>query len=108
MISGEPVIVIRAGKIVEKAMRIQRLDLDSLTAMLREKNLYSIADVDYAIFAVNGKLAVLLKEVKQPVTKTDINVTGKSKVYPVPTEIIVDGKILPEKLNLDIHWVNKQ
>jgi uncharacterized membrane protein YcaP (DUF421 family) len=111
IVSGDPVSVIKAGKIVDKALSRDQLDLDALMAMLREKNIFSIAEVDYAIFETNGKLSVLPKEGKQPVTKTDMNVPGKSKVYPIPTEIIVDGKILPEnleKLKLDTNWVNQQ
>jgi uncharacterized membrane protein YcaP (DUF421 family) len=111
VVSGDPIIIIKDGKIVDKPLRKQQLDLDTLMTMLREKNIFSIAEVDYAIFETNGKLSVLPKEGKQPVTKTDMNVSKKSKVYPIPTEIIVDGKILPknlEKLNLDTDWVNNQ
>ena len=111
VVSGDPVIVIKDGKIAEKALRIHRLDLDTLTSMLRQKNIFSISVVDYAIFETNGRLTVLLKENKQPVTKSDMSISSESKVYPIPTEIIVDGKILPdslEKLNLDIDWVNSE
>ncbi|MFA1819944.1 YetF domain-containing protein [Virgibacillus oceani] len=111
IVSGDPVIVIKEGKIVDKALRRQQLDLDALMAMLREKNVFSIAEVDYAIFEANGKLSVMLKQGKQPVTKIDMNIPGKCRVYPIPIEIIVDGKVIPEnleKLNLDINWVNEQ
>src|SRR5690625_3561374 len=86
IVSGDPVIVIKEGQIVDKELRKQQLDLDALMSLLREKNIFSIADVDFAIFETNGKLSVMPKENKQPVTKMDMNIPGKSKVYPLPTE----------------------
>ena len=41
----------------------------------------------------------------------DMNIPEKSKVFPIPTEIISDGKVLTknlEKLNLDINWITQQ
>ncbi|WP_412965640.1 YetF domain-containing protein [Fredinandcohnia sp. 179-A 10B2 NHS] len=110
--TGTPQIVIKDGKIVEKSLRKLRLDLDSLTAMLRQKNIFSMTDVNYAILETDGKLSVMLKEEKLPVTKKDMNIlSGSQKVYPLPTEIVSDGKVLTKnlsKLNLDQEWLTKQ
>ncbi|WP_096271153.1 YetF domain-containing protein [Paucisalibacillus globulus] len=111
VVTGDPTIIIKEGKIVHKALRSSRLDLDSLTAMLRQKNIFSIADVDYAIFETDGKLSVLPKEPKKPLTKSDMNVPNTPKVYPIPTEVISDGKVLTSnlhKLRLDLNWLNQQ
>jgi uncharacterized membrane protein YcaP (DUF421 family) len=111
VVTGDPAIVIKEGKIVEKTLRSNRLDLDSLNAMLRQHNIFSMADVDYAIFETNGKLSVLPKDNKKPVTKSDMNIPIKPKVFPIPTEVISDGKILTknlEKLNIDKNWVYQQ
>lgn len=48
--------MIKEEKIIERALRSSRLD------------------VDYAIFETNGKLSVMPKEPKQPVTKSDMNI----------------------------------
>lgn len=111
VITGDPVIVIKEGKMVEKALCSSRLDIDSLMAMLRQNNIYSMADVDYAIFETNGKLSVLPKEIKKPVTRSDMNIPIRQKVFSIPTEIISDGKILKanlEKLKLNQEWVHHQ
>ncbi|MDQ0231642.1 uncharacterized membrane protein YcaP (DUF421 family) [Metabacillus malikii] len=52
--TGDPIIVIKEGKIVERALKKSRLDLDALNTMLRQKNIFAVADVDYAIFETNG------------------------------------------------------
>ena len=64
VVKGDPVIIIKEGKIIDRTLRSSRLDLDTLNAMLRQQNIFSIADVDYAIFETNGKLSVLPKEIK--------------------------------------------
>jgi uncharacterized membrane protein YcaP (DUF421 family) len=109
--TGDPIIVIKEGKIVESALRKSRLDVDALNAMLRQKNIFSLADVDYAIFESNGKLSVMPKETKQPLTKSDMNIMTQIKKYPLPTEVITDGRILSNnlsKLNLDEIWLEQQ
>jgi uncharacterized membrane protein YcaP (DUF421 family) len=80
-VTGDPIILIKEGKIVEKALRQTRVDLDSLKAMIRQKNVFYLADVDYAIFETNGKLSVLKKEQKQFVTKNDLGVTIPTKKW---------------------------
>jgi uncharacterized membrane protein YcaP (DUF421 family) len=109
--TGDPIIVIKEGKIVERALRKSRLDVDALNAMLRQKNIFSLADVNYAFFETNGNLSVLPKETKQPLTKSDMNIMTQTKQYPLPTEVITDGRILSSnlsKLNLDEQWLEQQ
>lgn len=112
LVTGDPIIVIKEGKIIERALRSSRLDLDSLSAMLRQKNVFSMADVDYAIFETNGKLSVMKKEMKQSLTKADMNIMNtRPKVFPIATEVITDGKVITDnlsKLNLDWKWIEQQ
>lgn len=111
-IEGEPLILIKNGRIMEKSLRKVRLDIDALNAMLRQKSVFSLADVEYAIFETNGKLSVMKKENKQLVTKSDLNIKNySSRIYPVPTGVISDGKVNFEnlsKLNLTEEWLNQQ
>ena len=110
--SGNPIIVIKDGNIIRKALTKSRLELDTLKTMLRQKNIFNISDVEYAIFEVNGQLSILPKETMQPVTKTDMNISNtKNNLYSITTEVVVEGKILSEnlsKLNLDENWLEQQ
>ncbi|QTM98839.1 DUF421 domain-containing protein [Sediminibacillus dalangtanensis] len=111
VVTGTPITVIKEGKIIEDAMQKSRLDLDSLKAMLRQKNVFSLKDVDYAIFETNGKLSVMKKQDKQSVNKSDMMVGSQPTTYPLATEVVSDGKILSQnlsKLNLDNAWLEKQ
>jgi len=107
LLIGSPIILIKEGKIIAQALHKCRLDLDSLKAMLRQKSVFSIAEVDYAIFETDGKLSVLKKETGEHVTKENINKT-KKKLVPFPLEMIMDGNINKENianLGLDNNWL---
>src|SRR5690606_629631 len=111
IITGDPVIVIKDGKIDEKALSSCRLDVDSLTAMLRQQNIFSFVDIDYAIFETHDNRSVLLMESKKTVIKKDMNISVQPKVYPIATEVISDGKIIQsnvKKLKLDEKWIDMQ
>lgn len=110
--NGQPLIVVKNGKVMENSLRKARLDIDSLSALLRQKNVFAMADVDYAVFETGGKLSVLKKEIKQSVTKGDMNLVGTTpKVYPVATKVITDGVVNRKNLsalNLDMNWLEQQ
>ncbi|WP_053220214.1 YetF domain-containing protein [Virgibacillus senegalensis] len=110
-VTGSPITVIKEGKIVEDGLKESRLDLDSLKALLRQKNVFSLKDVDYAVFETNGKLSVMKKQEKQSVTKSDMKVGSQPKTYTIATEVVSDGRILSNnlsKLNLDNAWLEQQ
>jgi uncharacterized membrane protein YcaP (DUF421 family) len=112
IVEGQPVIVIKEGKVMENELRKLRLDMNALNALLRKKNVFSIEEVDYAILETDGKLSVMKIDDKQPLTKKDMNVRKvKTNLYPIPTEIISDGKFNEKnlsKLKIDESWVLKQ
>ncbi|MTT32849.1 DUF421 domain-containing protein [Terrilactibacillus sp. BCM23-1] len=97
LLNDEPTIIIKKGKIMKKAMVAEKLNLDDLTMLLRNNNVFSMADVDYAILEPNGELSVLKKEEKELLTKKDANVQIHYSRY-IPTELIVDGKIVEKNL----------
>lgn len=89
ILDGKPVIIIKNGIINFKNMVDQRYTLDDLLLQLREKDVRSIDEVDYAILETNGKLSVFKKEDKDKST------------YPLP--IILDGSV-----NFDnLYGINK-
>lgn len=61
-VDGKPTIIINRGKIDEHEMRRQRYNFDDLMSQLREKDIRSIADVEFAILEASGKLSVIEKE----------------------------------------------
>ncbi|RDZ04518.1 DUF421 domain-containing protein [Priestia megaterium] len=110
LLDGQPTIVIKNGKILEKTLAGLRLNMDDLSMLLREKNIFSTQEVDYAVLEPDGQLSVLKKVDQQSVTKKDLKVEAVKPLY-VPTEIIVDSKVIVrnlEELNLSQNWLEKQ
>lgn len=109
-IDGQPVTVIKEGKIFENELRKLRLDIDDLTMLLREQMIFSMQDVESAVFESNGKLSIMLKEDKQPVTKKDQNIVTVRPRY-IPMELISDGQIVEDNFKeagVSIGWLKGQ
>jgi len=101
-LDGQPIILIKKGEIQQKALKKERLNIDDLTMMLRTNNVFSITEVDYAIIEPNGDLSILKQELKEGVTRADMNIKPTYPKY-MPSALITDGRIIMKNLKeLDI------
>jgi uncharacterized membrane protein YcaP (DUF421 family) len=110
LLDGEPTIVIKKGTIVKEALSSAKLKIDDLTMLLRNNNVFSVDEVDYAILEPNGQLSVLKKSGFEAVTKKDMKIPDITRLY-IPSEIIVDGKLVERnlrELNLTKAWVDNE
>ncbi|WP_342432432.1 DUF421 domain-containing protein [Neobacillus sp. FSL H8-0543] len=89
LVDGKPTVIINKGKIDEDAMRKQRYNFDDLMTQLREKDIRSIADVEFAILESSGSLSVIEKQNNSNGDPIDGDIT-------IP--LIVDGSIEEENL----------
>ncbi|HEU4965303.1 MAG TPA: DUF421 domain-containing protein [Bacilli bacterium] len=96
-IAGTPTVLIEDGKILEGNLRKLRYTLDTLNHALRDKGIFNIDEVEYALLEINGSLNVLKKPEYRPVTKKDLGLaTGGSSV---PIELIMDGEVMERNLH---------
>ncbi|WP_251549706.1 DUF421 domain-containing protein [Neobacillus muris] len=95
-VDGKPSIIINRGKIDEEAMRNQRYNFDDLLTQLREKDVRSIADVEFAILESSGSLSVIEKPDSGKKNKNNGDIT---------MPLILDGNIDEENLK-KIHKTN--
>ena len=61
IICGKPVIVINNGEIDQKAMTDLRMSTEDLFEELRQKDVFDIQEVSFAIIETNGKMSILKK-----------------------------------------------
>ena len=90
LLDGKPVVIIKKGKLQFKNMSKIRYSLDDLLSQLREQQIKSIEEVDYAVLENNGKLSVF----------------ENCSDYPLP--LIVDGSVdyaVLKELNKDEKWL---
>lgn len=109
-LAGDPTIVIQNGKILDKNMKKMRYTLDYLNQQLREKNVFYIEEVLFAIVETNGTLTVLKKPPFRNVTKQDMMVPVMPE-YRLPIELIMDGEVIKENLrqnNLTLSWLQSE
>lgn len=112
LVDGEPVTLINNVKILEynlKNLKKMKITINKLMMQLREKDIFNIEDVEFAIIESDGELTVLPKVSKQSVTTGDLNIT--KKYTGLTSDIIVDGKIMYDNLkntNNDEHWLREQ
>ncbi len=99
--SGTPIIVIEDGKVLEKELIKQRLNLDDLTEMLRMQGQTDISEIKYGILETSGNLSIILK--KRQVTEEE-NFLG------LPFMFVCDGKVNQKALNIyskNEEWLKK-
>ncbi|WP_222102835.1 DUF421 domain-containing protein [Lysinibacillus sp. BW-2-10] len=110
ILDGQPTILVKKGVIDKRTLSRARLNIDDLTMMIRQKGIFSITEVDYAILEPNGTLSILKKPEYQNPQKQDLKIEIILPTY-IPTEIIVDGKIIENnlvELGLSREWLDKQ
>jgi uncharacterized membrane protein YcaP (DUF421 family) len=108
-IEGEPTIVIMNGKIMENALRKMKFRVSDIMELLRNKDVFDLNEVDFAIIEPNGQLSVLKKPEHQPLTPKDMKINKKSSG--ISTELIYDGIMIEEnlhQLNKNKTWLMKQ
>ncbi|WP_050615890.1 DUF421 domain-containing protein [Bacillus testis] len=100
LLDGKPTIIIHQGKIDEKAMKKERYNYDDLLQQLREKEVFSLDEVAFAILEPSGDLSVMKKN----------NKPGNYE-YELALPLILDGVILEDhlrKMNLTRPWLCEQ
>lgn len=108
-IEGEPTIVIMNGKIMEDALKKMQFRVSDIMELLRNKDVFDLSQVDFAIIEPNGQLSVLKKPEYEPLTAKDMKITKKSSG--ISTELIYDGILIEEnlkQLNKDKKWLINQ
>lgn len=96
-IEGKATVFIKDGKIMEDNLKKERYTTDELLELLRKKDVFKVADVEFAVLEPTGDLSVMLKKENQPLTPKDVNLTVAS--VKEPQTVIMDGEILDEPLS---------
>ncbi len=108
-INGTPSILFDAGKIYRKNLKKAKLDLSEFMLLCRMQGFFDLDDIQTAVFEQNGKLSILPKAEKTPMTPADLNINVNCRFIGV--ELIADGHILVENLNRigrNERWLSNQ
>ena len=105
IVYGVPNILIANGKIQRNEMRKARYNIDDLLTQLREKNVFNVADVEFAVLETSGQLTVSLKPQKRPLSE-DL----KYEDYEGMPLTLIDDEVNIKGLdaNLNLEWLERE
>ncbi len=108
-VSFSPTVVIQNGQFIKSNMKKLKYSIDNIQMYLREKGVFDINEVEFAIVEDSGNVSVMKKSQFQPLTPYDMNIPTKYKGISLP--LIIDGNVYENnltKLNLDKVWLEAQ
>lgn len=109
IINAKTLVLIENGRIIDKNIKKIRITINELMMKIREKDVFNLGDVQFAIMESNGELSVLIKSDKKPVTPYDMNL--KVKTSSLINDIIIDGKVIDKNLKIagvDKKWLQSE
>lgn len=106
---GKEVVVIKEGKVLEENLHSAGLTGEELLSQLRRKNVFQLADVEFAIMEANRDITVLPKRDSQPLTPKDMRIHVSS--IKEPQTVMLDGNFMDEPLStlgLNRNWLKTE
>jgi uncharacterized membrane protein YcaP (DUF421 family) len=109
IIQGKGTVLIKEGKVLEDNLAKVHFTADDLLEQLRGKNVFKLADVEFAVLESDGSFNVMLTKENQPLTPKHLGI----KVGPEqePQTVIIDGQIMDEPLatiGLNRGWLHTE
>ncbi|HEX6988614.1 MAG TPA: DUF421 domain-containing protein [Bacillota bacterium] len=108
-VDGEPVPVIRGGKILEGNLEKERISVDELLMLLRQQKVFDAAQVETALLETSGQVSVLLKGEHQPATPRHLGLPAAG--VEMPAVVIEDGQVMQHALRAigrDRPWLERE
>jgi len=109
ILDGTPIILIENGKIIEANLKKAMININDLLEECRQKNIFDIAETEFAILETSGRLSILPKSQNRPLTPKDMQIP--TTYEGLCTNVIIDGIIIDEHLtaiHLDKRWLNSE
>lgn len=109
MISFAPTVIVHNGNLLKENLKSVRYSIDNVLQMLREKDVFSLDEVELAVIEANGRLSVYKKPLKATVTVEDLGLIRKETGFAYP--LILEGSVAKDVLsfmNKDMPWLESK
>ncbi|MCL6633747.1 MAG: DUF421 domain-containing protein [Alicyclobacillus herbarius] len=97
LLDGKPIVIIKNGQVQEQNLKKINLSHEEMLLLLREKDIFNLSDVEYAVMENNGRLSVMKKPDLNPLTPRDLGMIKPPEV--LPQMVIRNGKVLEKTLH---------
>jgi uncharacterized membrane protein YcaP (DUF421 family) len=108
-IRGQPLVIIRNGQMLRDNLSKTHYNINDILMLLREKGIFNLNQVEFAVLETNGSLSVLKRSQHRPVTPGDLQLsTSYEGLYSV---LVYDGHILDHNLKqnyLNRSWLQQE
>lgn len=101
---GTPSVLILRGKLIQRELKKNRIEIEELLAAMRQNGCISINEVRYAILEENGIISIIPNRADSPPSCRDMDLSPKEDGIAHP--VILDGVIIRENLDI-IGWNEK-
>ena len=106
LFDGKPSFIIYKGEINQKELVSSRITLTEVISEIRKAGYSSISEIYYMILEPGGKVSVIPKYSRQPLTPSDtkLDVTECG----IDHALVIDGELIPSALpsvNKDMKWI---
>ena len=98
LVCGKPVVIIKDGRIIQENMQELRMSVEDLFEQLRQKDVFVLSDVTYAIVETNGTLSVVKKAAVDYLRPSDMGVKVKDEGLEVV--VVSDGDLSVGSMHL--------
>lgn len=108
-LEGQPNMLIRRGRLQYQALKKNRLDLNQVQTMLREKGYFSLGSIEYAILEPNGAISVLPRSEHETIARKDVGLSPPPAEMPI--SLILDGDLVQDNMRLagvDQEWIYRE
>ncbi|WP_019850069.1 DUF421 domain-containing protein [Desulfitobacterium sp. PCE1] len=104
-----PTVIIQNGQFVKSNMKRLKYPIENVLMALREKDIFDLNEVEYAIVEGSGSISVLKKPQFLPLTPSDMKLKTNAKGLSLP--LIIDGQVQDsnlQQLKRDRSWLASQ
>lgn len=106
IVTGKPILLIDKGKFCYKNFKKSHIDMNEFLMKCRNSGYFDLSQINTAILEPNGKVSFIPMAANKPTTASDIKAVPKQDM--LLTNVIIDGKIIDEGLELigkDKSWL---
>lgn len=97
LLQGKPAVVIKDGKIDQKKLKKLRFTGDDILDQLRQKDIFDINEVQYAVIETNGSLSVMKNPENETPTVSQFGFNTERRGIPVLA--VNDGRYIDTAIN---------
>ncbi|MCR4427580.1 MAG: DUF421 domain-containing protein [Firmicutes bacterium] len=96
LLTHSPAVLVQNGTIIKSNLFRNRYTVDNLLSRLREKDVFDLSEVEFAVLEPSGNLSVLDKNQNLPVTPKDLGLSTQYKGLATP--VVIEGQVQRKEL----------